>query len=207
MFFSRRRRLFVDFKLQGALVLHATLYWFYCLLSVSLIAFCWIIVVQRPATSGELFQTLWMNYGPALLGSLILFPIVFIDCLRTSNRFAGPMVRVQKAMKQLANGEAVEPISLRKDDYWREFAADFNRLLDQRTAPRGETRPSPAAKLAATPIVRHVTWHPRLAPPMPPIQVAHTPWLDISQFRAIYLNGTAASAELRRRGSMNANRS
>ena len=51
MFPSRRRRLFVDFKLQGMLLAHVAIYWVYCLLSVTLVACCWVVLVQRPATS------------------------------------------------------------------------------------------------------------------------------------------------------------
>jgi hypothetical protein len=126
---TRRRRLFVDFKLQGALLVHTLIYWLYCLLSVSLIALCWIIFVQRPETSSQLFSTLWMNFGPALIGSLVLLPIVLMDCLRLSNRFAGPMVRIQSAMKQLADGETAAPVHLRDHDFWHEFSQNLNRVI------------------------------------------------------------------------------
>jgi hypothetical protein len=137
MFLSRRRRLFVDFKLQGALLLHTTIYWFYCLLSVVLIGCCWVVFVQRPGTSTELFRTLWHNLGPALIGSLLLLPLVLMDCLRLSNRFAGPMVRLHRAMEQLANGEPVKPVKLRDGDFWLEFADNFNRVAAQRGAADG----------------------------------------------------------------------
>ena len=134
MFLSRRRRLFVDFKLQGALLMHTTIYWFYCLLSVVLIACCWVVFVQRPGTSTELFRTLWHNLGPALVGSILLLPLVLMDCLRLSNRFAGPMVRLHRAMAQLANGEPVKPVKLRKGDFWADFADNFNRVAVQSRA-------------------------------------------------------------------------
>ena len=72
----RRRRLLVDAKLQGALLSHVALYWFYCLLSVGVIAIVWIVFAKRPTTSANLFHELWMNCGPALLGSIALLPLV-----------------------------------------------------------------------------------------------------------------------------------
>ena len=131
----RRRKLFVDVKLQGALMAHTAMYWSYCLLSVGVIAVAWIVLAKKPATSAVLFDHLWQNFGPPFIGAFLLLPLVLLDCLRLSNRFAGPMVRVQRAMKQLANGEQPAKIALRDGDYWTEFVADLNRVIDQTTAP------------------------------------------------------------------------
>lgn len=161
MLLVRRRRLFVDFKLQGALLLHTTIYWFYCLLSVVLIGCCWIVFVQRPGTSGELFRTLWHNLGPALIGSLLLLPLVLMDCLRLSHRFAGPMVRLHRAMEQLANGEPVKPMDFRKGDFWAEFTHHFNRVVAQHAAAPAEQRPGAESPSAA----------PCLAPTLPPSEL------------------------------------
>jgi hypothetical protein len=127
----RRRRLFVDAKLQGALLSHVALYWAYCLLSVGFIAVVWIVFAKRPPSSAKLFEELWMNCGPALLGSILLLPLVLLDCLRLSNRFAGPMVRLNKAIKDLADGETARPVKVREDDFWCEFAQCVNRLIEQ----------------------------------------------------------------------------
>ena len=54
------------------------------------------------------------------------FPLVVIDCVRLSNRFAGPLHRLRRDMRRLAAGEIVEPIHFRDDDLWREFADEFN---------------------------------------------------------------------------------
>ena len=66
-----------------------------------------------------------------------------MDCLRLSNRFAGPMVRLRVAMQGLANGEPVKPVKLRDGDFWCEFAADFNRVL-AREADRTDAAASSA---------------------------------------------------------------
>ena len=131
MSITRRRRLFVDWKLQGWLLINTAIYWLYCLLSVTLIAFCWIILVQRPSTSGELLRLLGTNFGPALIGSVLLLPLVLLDSLRFSNRFAGSMVRIQREMKKMANGEPAIPVHVRTGDFWSDFAEDFNRVMAQ----------------------------------------------------------------------------
>lgn len=126
----RRRQLLVDAKLQGTLVFHAVLYWFYCLLTVSVIATVWIVFSKRPTSSGGLFDEVWTNCGPALLGSIMLLPLVLLDCLRHSNRFAGPMQRLHRALRELADGETPKHITLRKDDFWNEFAESVNKVID-----------------------------------------------------------------------------
>lgn len=160
---ARRRRLFVDFKLQGVLLAHTAIYWLYCLLSVTLTATCWVVFAHRPGSSAELFGTLWGYFGPAMVGSILLLPLVLMDCLRLSNRFAGPMVRLRVAMHRLANGESVQPVKLRDGDFWWEFAEDFNRVLARGLATE---------KAAETSV--DATEAPAVAPPSP-VLTAHRP--------------------------------
>ncbi len=128
---KRRHQMIADKKLQGALLAHTTIYWFYCLFSVTLIAVVWIIFSKQPESSSELFTQLWLNCGPALLGSVLLLPLVLLDCLRLSGRFAGPMVRMQRVMRELAAGQSPDAIKLRPGDYWTEFAEDFNVVMER----------------------------------------------------------------------------
>jgi hypothetical protein len=137
---GRRHQRFADRKIQGALLAHTAIYWFYCLFSVTLVSVCWIIFTKPPESSAELFTQLWLNCGPALLGSALLLPLVLFDCLRLSSRFAGPMVRMQRVMRELAAGETPPEFSLRPGDYWTEFAENMNivmkRLREQDTQAR-----------------------------------------------------------------------
>jgi hypothetical protein len=145
---KRRHQMIADKKLQGALLAHTTIYWFYCLFSVTLIAVCWIILSKQPESSAELFTLLWLNCGPALLGSVVLLPLVLLDCLKLSSRFAGPMVRMQRVMRELAAGENPPDITLRPKDYWMEFAADFNLVMErlrQQDSQTHATHPSTSA--------------------------------------------------------------
>ena len=125
----RRRRLIVDAKLQGALLTHVVLYWLYCLITVLLIALVWIVFAKRPSTSADLVEQLWGNFGPVLVGSVLILPLVLLDFLRISNRLAGPMVRLRREMKALANGEVSRSVQLREGDFWLEFAEDWNQAL------------------------------------------------------------------------------
>jgi hypothetical protein len=123
-----RKQLFVDYKVQGALTLRVVVYWGACLLTMTLMLVCWRILTGSARMFYLQFDDMWFHYKPALVASFLLLPLVVVDVLRLSNHFAGPMVRLRRAMRALAEGKQVEPIHFRENDFWREFADDFNAL-------------------------------------------------------------------------------
>ena len=125
---KRRWQLFVDRRVQGALLARVAIYWLTFLLCVALLEACWIVVTQGPRSSAEMFAFTWAACGPAIVGSLLLLPLVLIDCLRLSNRFVGPVLRLRRAMNGLIDGERIAPVDLRSGDFWFDVAEDFNRL-------------------------------------------------------------------------------
>jgi hypothetical protein len=124
----KRKQLFVDPKVQGALVLRVLLYWTVCLVTMTLMLLCWSIV-RTPRMFYTHLDDMWFHYGPALIASFILLPMVIVDIIRVSNRFAGPLMRLRRSMRALARGEHVEPIKFRRGDFWREFAEEFNAVV------------------------------------------------------------------------------
>lgn len=135
---DRRYRFFIDRDVQGPIIAVVSMYWGYCLLSVALMLTIWTMFVDRPSSSLALAQLTWNRGGPALIGSILLLPIVLFDCVRASHRIVGPAVRLRNCMKRLANGETVAPIKLRDGDHWVEFADEFNRLSEQVSRERAE---------------------------------------------------------------------
>jgi hypothetical protein len=153
---ERRKRYFVDAKVQGALLRQAIWYWLW-----SSALFALLIVVYRVAPawlSGQEqgWSRLWYHIAPYLLASAALFPLIVAKANRFSNRFVGPMVRIRKTLKQLANGEIPEPIELRDKDYYRELAADINliavRLAHAPPAARAEFSTVEAADSKPVPV-------------------------------------------------------
>src|SRR5215211_7852890 len=116
----RRRIFFVDRKVQGELLARTAIYWMFWLFSVSLMLVCWNAFMGPKTKFIDLMADLADRYGPALLASLILLPIVMMDVLRMSNRFVGPVSRLRAGLKDLALGKQVKPLNFRDDDYWRE---------------------------------------------------------------------------------------
>ncbi len=138
---SYRKRLFVDPQVQGALVLRVVLYWVLCLVTITLMLLCWRILTGPARLFYTHFDDMWFHYGPAMIASCIMLPLLVVDIVRLSNRFVGPLVRLRRAMRALARGEHVEPVSFREGDFWLEFAQEFNALLAR--VQREPTGPGP----------------------------------------------------------------
>ena len=121
-----RKHLFVDPKVQGALVARVLLYWAVCLISMTLLLLCWQILTGPARLFYRQFGELWFYYEPALIASCLMLPLVIIDVVRFSNRFVGPLLRLRRSMRELARGEYVEPLAFRGTDFWQEIADEFN---------------------------------------------------------------------------------
>jgi hypothetical protein len=124
----RRTIFFIDAKVQGALLARTTIYWMFCLFSVSLMLMCWKAFTGPPMRFVDLMADLFNRFGPGLVASLVLLPVALMDVLRLSNRFVGPVGRLRKGLKDLASGNRTEPLLFSDDDFWREMAGDFNEV-------------------------------------------------------------------------------
>ncbi len=146
----KRGRLYVDSRIQGALMVRAALYWALCLLTMTLVLVGWRILANPVRAAQTHFNDILFHYGPAIVVGILLLPLVVFDVLRLSNRFVGPFFRLRGAMQQLARGERVERIFFRKGDFWQEFAEEFNAVAarldaaEQALRDKGHEEPSPA---------------------------------------------------------------
>lgn len=136
----RRGSLFVDPIVQGRLAWKVILYWFFCLLAVEVFVACWLVWLETPRSSLELVGLVMRVCAIPFAASLLLLPIVILDSIRFSHRFAGPMVRIRRSMKEMADGLPGKPVILRDGDFWNDFAADYNRLVDRIDQMEAELR-------------------------------------------------------------------
>ena len=124
----RRRKLFVDPKIQGALVLRVVGYWFFFLVTMATV----LVSIRLLIGAARLFSwdwdiaDFWWWYGPAAVASLSLLPLLVVDTIRMSNRFVGPLIRLRREMRHLAAGDAAKTIRFRPGDFWQDFAEEFN---------------------------------------------------------------------------------
>jgi len=133
-----RKRLFVDAKVQGTFVLRVVCYWFLCLGTITLMLLCWRVLTGPARLFYTHLDELWYQFGPALVASFVLLPLIIVDVIRVSNRLVGPLLRLRGSMRDLARGEKVRPIRFRRGDFWPEFAEEFNALLERVQGTRDE---------------------------------------------------------------------
>lgn len=127
-----RKRMFVDPKVQGSLMIRVVIYWLFCVLAISQILLFWQIYSGPPGQSFiEQFRydLLWQKYGIVVFASIFLIPPLLVDVVVISNRFVGPLYRLRRSMRALAAGEQVRPIHFRKNDIGDQMAVEFNALI------------------------------------------------------------------------------
>ncbi len=128
---SFRFKVLVDSRLQGALLCRVLFYWCLCVAGILLLAGIQASWPGQQADWPVIINRVLLGFGPALIASVALLPLVLFDALRFSHRFAGPLTRLTKDAARLADGEDVPPIVFRKGDFWREYAMQFNRVAEE----------------------------------------------------------------------------
>ena len=129
---SRRNRLFIEPEIQGAIIRRVVLYWTCCLLFINL-----PLLIAQVLSNPDLyfFQQIGVvaeRHWPTYLCLLGILPFVVLDAVRVSNRFVGPIVRIQKELSQLADGDTTRnEISFRDGDYWTQLGSEFNRVAER----------------------------------------------------------------------------
>ena len=113
----KRRQKFVDRQVQGTIVLRTATYWVLCMFTLGLMLFVWQILSGPAEPFLAHLNTMWHQYGPVAIASFLLLPILIIDIVGLSNRFAGPVYRLHRSLRQLANGEPASPVNLRDNDF------------------------------------------------------------------------------------------
>ncbi len=111
----------------------AARYWFFSVVVVASITILgWLFITPGVASLAELRQHIPLIIKAmlmAMLASVLVLPVILIDLARMSNRFTGPILRLGRAMRQAADGQRVDPVLFRDDDYWQEHADAFNQML------------------------------------------------------------------------------
>ncbi|MEO8268882.1 MAG: hypothetical protein ABI557_04120 [Aureliella sp.] len=126
---KQRKTILVEKQVQGALGWRIAAHWFIFLgLNVSVTC-----SLQMLCNFDQ--DNFWSRLEAAIMGQvgpvvvlLALLPWFVHDSLKLSNRFAGPMVRLQKSIVELTNHNETPPVVLRSGDFWQEIASNFNEL-------------------------------------------------------------------------------
>ncbi len=116
---NRRWRLFADARLQGEFLVRLTVYWIILLISIigTIALFSFISNGEASATNMIL---------PIVIVSGLVLPLVMFDAVAFSNRFAGPIVRLTREIREIANGKRDGQLVFRPGDFYTELEKAFN---------------------------------------------------------------------------------
>jgi hypothetical protein len=142
---NKRKREFIDSRVQGALVLQVLRQWVLFFLATFILLLGIEYMFGEPGwTIREHISALWERCGLVYLAILVMLPAFLRDTVKLSHRFVGPVVRVRNELNRLADGQHVKPVQLRKRDYWHDLADALNRVLERIEVVSGEEpKPSP----------------------------------------------------------------
>lgn len=130
---NRRRKRIIDLAVQGALAKRILFHWLLFLAAACMVLPLWRIVTgaEPLAPFSVLMARSWVASGPVFVILLAMLPVFVWDTITFSHRFAGPMYRFHKVVRDLNAGEEVRRIKLRKGDFWTKFADDFNVMIER----------------------------------------------------------------------------
>lgn len=132
-----RTRVCVNRDIQGKIVSRLAKYWILyhlVLWSVLFAVECLRYMISGHLVGSELDdRSLAMRFIEdhwiMLMLPVLMFPVILWDMVQLTHKVAGPLVRFQNALKDMAAGKTVEKISLRKGDLLTEFQNAFNESL------------------------------------------------------------------------------
>jgi len=124
-----RKKIWIS-VIQTRLFIRLGLYWFISQLTLWNLVFIWRLIQEGPGNPVEQYVQFLEVFAPAIVGSLLLVPVLAWDSVKFAHRVVGPLYRFRQTMQALAAGEAVRPIRLRQDDFLTELRDDFNRMLE-----------------------------------------------------------------------------
>jgi hypothetical protein len=128
----QRKKLFVNPTIQGRLLVQLCIYW---LLYNFLLWHATFLIETLP--SDGVPAPILQSYGEFcarhviwLLCMLAAAPILMWDMVKLSHRFAGPLVRLERVAREMARGQRVARVTLRKHDMLNQFLDAFNELVE-----------------------------------------------------------------------------
>ena len=127
---SKRKRRFIDNKVQVALVLQVLKHWLVFLLGTFVLLSILQVLFSEPNRSlFDHFAAVWSKHAIFFIVALLMIPVYLYDVINLSHRFVGPVLRVRRELRRIAAKESVAPVKFRKNDFWPDLASDFNAAL------------------------------------------------------------------------------
>lgn len=126
----RRVRKFVDHEVQASLFRRVLIHWGMFMAACAVGTLIWTRLIEAPTENWTYVLKHWgFHFAPFCIIAAALLPFFLRDTIKLSNRFAGPIVRVRRALNDLADGRKPVPVNFRKGDFWQALQTDLNRVL------------------------------------------------------------------------------
>ena len=125
----RRKKHFIDASVQGSLARRIIGHWLLFLLIATIASFVLQVLSNPFRPLAEHAQGLWWTHGPFLLVLVFLLPVFVVDTIKLSNRFAGPIYSLRRAIREIVQGKPPRKLKFRRHDFWHELAEDYNAML------------------------------------------------------------------------------
>ncbi|HEX6813239.1 MAG TPA: hypothetical protein VF384_16575 [Planctomycetota bacterium] len=128
-----RRRMVVDWKLQGSLCAHVLIYGGLMILVVGAGIFLPLLqsldqMPRGPGPNEQAFVMVYMHERFWFI-ALLCFALVGLGAIKLSHRIAGPLVRAKRNLRLLANGQLTPPLRTRDHDYLQEEVSCLNQAV------------------------------------------------------------------------------
>lgn len=120
-------------------------YWLLALLTVGGLMFLgWVCMgsgLNGVVTNSDSLKEIMPLISIGIVASAMVMLVLVADLIRVSNRFAGPLVRLNKQIQESLETGELKPVSFRENDYWQDLAENYNQLIKQVEAakPSGAT--------------------------------------------------------------------
>lgn len=150
-----RRHYFVDRQVQGKLLGQLVNCWAVSLLTAGGLTIAgWIFV--SPGVSGFVGPDSFMTkilpmVLVGLIAATLALPVMLWTMVRITHRFAGPMFRFKRHLREAAETGQLVPLRFRDDDEWQELADSYNELVMRIQAERlGSPQPRDTQRSTST---------------------------------------------------------
>ena len=126
----KRNRIVSDWKIQGNLCIRVAVYLVIsqALMIVTMYAFANLESNSAASETSSNMQSVTTFLIPGLCAAVFILPIMLLDLIAFSNRFAGPLFNFRRKFAKLAETGESEEIFFRKGDYFDDLAEGFNQL-------------------------------------------------------------------------------
>ena len=132
---NRRKKKVVSLSIQGAVTLRIVTHSILFVWSVFIVCLGMLYMLGPVENSESLDRIRTICLSAIGISTVVILPAIVYDSIKFGHRMAGPIVRFKNLLPKIGV-EKVEHVGLRKNDFWQDFPAEFNAMIDRVEALR-----------------------------------------------------------------------